>query len=216
MIIGLRCFFASLLVLLLPSGAAFAQSAPAQPSLPVRVLVQSPAETKTELQIICLFRSSPQNTLHGSLIETNAKLHGLLDRVRQPGLFGGELGETLLIAPPSGTLGAKRLLLIGLGDSDTFAPARMELVGRIAFAEAQRLGVAHPFFAPTVLDGGVTGFNTGAVAEQVMRGLHAAFETGQVLHQAGASQKVVVEDVTFLAGAAHADDTRAGIERASH
>jgi hypothetical protein len=33
-----------------------------------------------------------------------------------------ELGETLLLAPPAGSLGAKKLLIIGLGDSRTFSP----------------------------------------------------------------------------------------------
>src|SRR5271155_2942992 len=42
--------------------------------IPTHVLVQSPSETRTELQIICLFESTPANTLHGSLIETNQKL----------------------------------------------------------------------------------------------------------------------------------------------
>src|ERR1035438_4638946 len=43
--------------------------------LPIRVLVQSPADTVTALQVICLFQSSPSNTLHGSLSEINAKLN---------------------------------------------------------------------------------------------------------------------------------------------
>src|ERR1700679_4322661 len=68
--------------------------------IPIQVLAQSPADTKTDLQVICLFRSSPLNTLHGSLVETNEKLKGLLDRIRKPDLFRGELGETLLLAPP--------------------------------------------------------------------------------------------------------------------
>jgi hypothetical protein len=63
------------------------------------VLVQSPAETKTDLQIFCLFRSSPMNPLYGSLIEINERLHGLLDQLRTPGLFNGDLGETILLTP---------------------------------------------------------------------------------------------------------------------
>ena len=59
--------------------------------IPMHVLMQSPADTETELQVICLFRSSPVNTLHGSLIEGNEKLNGLLDRIRKPNLFRGEL-----------------------------------------------------------------------------------------------------------------------------
>jgi hypothetical protein len=75
--------------------------------IPIQVLVQSPAETTADLQVICLFRSLPLNTLHGSLLEMNEKLKGLLDRVHKPELFRGELGETLLLAPPAGSFARK-------------------------------------------------------------------------------------------------------------
>jgi hypothetical protein len=180
----------------------------------VQVLAQSPADTTTDLQVICLFRSSPVNTLHGSLVETNEKLRGLLDRIRNPSLFRGELGETLLIAPPKGSLGAKKLLVIGLGDSQTFSPARMELAGEILYTEASRLGVAHPSFAPTILDGGVTKFTTGQISEQVLTGFLRAAATGKVLRDANASASPGVAALTFLAGAQHVNDTREGIEKA--
>jgi hypothetical protein len=187
-------------------------------SIPIRVLVQSPAETDAELQIICLFRSDPSNTLHGSLVETNEKLKGLLDRIRKPPLFRGELGETLLIDPPAGSLGAKRLLMIGLGDSETFAPERMEPVGAIAYREASRLGVAHPFFAPTVIDGGVTTSAAGQVAEQFIRGFLRAARTEKVVQDGGASRGAspgpVIQELTFLAGPQHAADAQKGIEKA--
>jgi hypothetical protein len=184
------------------------------PTLPVTVLLQSPADTKTDLQIVCLFASLPGNTLHGSLIETNEKLHGLLDEIRRPGLFTGELGETLLLTPPEGTLSAKRVLLIGLGDPASFTPDRMVLVGKIALSEANRLGVAHPFFAPTILDGGVTRFTTGQVAEQVVRGFREALATDAVLRISHSVAPQAVQDVTYLAGPKFADDTRQGIARA--
>jgi hypothetical protein len=182
--------------------------------IPVRVLVQSPAETETDLQIICLFRSDPSNTLHGSLLETNEKLKGLLDRIRKPTLFRGELGETLLLSPPAGGLRAKRVLIIGLGDSQTFTPERMELAGAVAYREANRAGVAHPFFAPTVIDGGVTKFAAGQVAEQVVSGFLRAVRTHKVIMDAGATREAVVQDLTFLAGPTHATDAREGIEKA--
>src|SRR5580704_10726111 len=78
--------------------------------MPIWVLAQSPADTSTDLQVICLFRSSLVNTLHGSLVEINEKLNGLLDRIRKPELFRGELGETLLIATPKDSIGGKKLL----------------------------------------------------------------------------------------------------------
>jgi hypothetical protein len=182
--------------------------------VPMQVLTQSPAETTTDLQVICLFRSSPMNTLHGSLIETNEKLKGLLDRVRKPDLFRGELGETLLITPPKGSFGAKRLLIIGLGDSQTFSPERMQLVGEILYAEASRMGVAHPFFAPTILDGGITGFTTAPIAEQVTLGFLRAAATDKVLREANASPGPTITTLTYLAGLKNVSNTREGIEKA--
>ncbi len=198
---------------------AHAQTQPVRIDVPngpilVQILSQGPADTNTDLQVICLFRSSPENTLHGSLIETNEKLKGLLDRARKPNLFRGELGETLLISPPKGAMGAKKLLIIGLGDSQTFSVDRMQLVGEILYTEASRLGVAHPFFAPTILDGGVTRFATGQVSEQVLRGFLRAASIDKALKDAGASASPSVAALTFLAGAKNVSSTREGIEKA--
>jgi hypothetical protein len=182
--------------------------------IPMQILVQSPADTKTDLQVICLFRSSPVNTLHGSLVEMNEKLKGLLERIRKPDLFRGELGETLLLAPPKDSLGAKRLLIVEWGDSQTFSPQRMQLVGETLYFEASRLGVTHPYFAPTILDGGVTSFTTGTVAEQVIGGFLRAAATDKVLKDANASASQPVTGLTFLAGPENAGSTREGIEKA--
>jgi hypothetical protein len=179
-----------------------------------RVLVQSPAETDTELQVICLFASAPENTLHGSLVEINEKLKGLLDNIRKPTLFRGEFGETLTFVPPAGTLAAKRMLIVGLGDSKGFTSQRMELVGSIVYRESSRLGVAHPFFAPTILDGGVTSFGTGDVAEHFYAGFLRGARTKKILEESGASGGPVIQELTFLAGPTHAADTQRALERA--
>ena len=139
-------------------------------SFPVDVMVKSPADTDTDLQVICLFRSDPANSLHGSLLEIDQKLGGLLTLLRKDTLFAGTLGETLLITPRSGAIPARRLLIIGLGDLESFTPDREQLIGTIVFQESSHLGVAHPFFAPTVLDGGKTDMDTGDTAEQFVRG----------------------------------------------
>jgi Cytosol aminopeptidase family, N-terminal domain len=182
--------------------------------IPMRVLSQSPADTETSLQVICLFRSDPSNALHGALEETNTKLNGLLEQIREPTLFRGELGETLLITPRGGAFHAKTLLLIGLGDSQSFIPERMEPVGAIVYREADRLGAAHPFFAPTVLDGGVTKFTTGQVSEQFTLGFLRAARTTRVLTAAGGSGPAAVQDLTYLAGPKYASITEQGIEKA--
>ena len=187
---------------------------PAQTSPTVQVLPQSPASARTDLQVICLFTSAPANTLHGSLLDLNERLKGLLERIRKPQLFRGDLGETLLLTPPHNTLAAKRLLLIGLGDSQTFTPPRMQLVGRILYQESTNLGVAQPFFAPTILDGGVDKFTTGEVAEQVILGFLNAAATQQLLRDANAAGPTHISTLTYLAGAKHIADTQAGIQKA--
>jgi hypothetical protein len=65
-----------------------------------------------------------------------------------------------------------------------------------------------------VLDGGVTGFGTGDVAEQFMRGFLRARDIEVELKGRGQSAGESVEGLTFLAGGAHAEDTKAGIRRA--
>jgi len=202
-----------------PTAGQAAQAKPAalqvsNAPVPTRILVQSPAETDTELQIMCLFESAPENTLHGSLVEANEKLKGLLDKIRKPALFRGELGETIVIVPPAGGLAARKLLIIGLGDSQNFTLERMELVGSIVYRESNRLGVAHPFFAPTILDGGVTKFKTGEVAERFYAGFLRALRTDKLLKDEGASSGPALQDLTFLAGPTHAADTQQGFERA--
>jgi hypothetical protein len=182
--------------------------------IPMFVLVQSPSETRTELQIICLFRSDASNSLHGSLVEMNEKLKGLLDQIRTSSLFRGDLGETLLIGPPAGSMAAKRVLIIGLGDSETFVPERMELVGAVAYREASRPGAGHPFFAPTVIDGGVRKFPPALVSEQVITGFLRAARTEKIVRDAGASHGPVIQDFTFLAGPQHAAEAQQGIEKA--
>jgi hypothetical protein len=198
------------LALLLVSASLAAQT----PS--VEVLVASPAVTKTELQVICLFHSGPGTAFQGSLREIDEKLGGLLTRIRKDSLFAGNLGETLLIAPKPGTIPARRLLLIGLGDLQSFSTDREQQVGFIVFEESKRLGINHPYFAPTVLDGGKTGLNTGDVAEQFLRGFLRASASEDVVRAAKMSNPTSnPSGLTFLAGAAHAADTRAGLAKAT-
>jgi Cytosol aminopeptidase family, N-terminal domain len=183
-------------------------------SFPVDVLVESPAATKTELQAICLFHAEQGKIGHGLLAEIDEKFGGLLSRIHQPNLFSGELGETLLIVSKPGTIPARRLLLIGLGDLKSFTPAREQQVGFIFFEAAERLGIAHPYFAPTVLDGGKTGTGTGDVAQQFLSGFLRAKATQDALKNAGAAAGAGPRSLTFLAGPSHAADTRDGLARA--
>src|SRR5580658_9452888 len=78
--------------------AAPAQSSPPRMEvpggpMPIWVLAQSPADTPTDLQVICLFRSSPVNTLHGSLVEINEKLNACSIAFASRSSFVASLGR---------------------------------------------------------------------------------------------------------------------------
>jgi hypothetical protein len=213
-----------LLAVSLASVPSIAQT-PAQPSalavgtrlsipnakLPVDVLVQGPTEAPGDLQVICLFASVPGNKLLASLATMDQQLGGLLATVRTPALFRGDLGETMLLTPKPGVIAAKRLLIVGLGDRTTFTSDREELVGEIVYAESERLGVAAPTFAPTVIDGGFTGTDTGTIGAEFITGFLRGRAIAAALHAANADSAPIVARLTFLAGAAHAVDTQKGI-----
>jgi len=180
-------------------------------TLPVDVLVQGPTEAPGDLQIICLFSSVPENKLLASLATMDQQLGGLLTAIRRPALFRGDLGETLLLTPKPGVIAAKRLLIVGLGDRTNFTAAREELVGEIVYAESERLGVAAPTFAPTVIDGGFTGTDTGTIGAEFITGFLRGRAIAAELHDGKTGPAPVVARLTFLAGAAHAVDTQKGI-----
>ncbi len=217
--ISLTLFLATALVPL-----ASAQATPSTPegtrlsvtnnTLPVEVFVESPALAEGDLQVICLFQSSPQNKLLASLDVMDQRLNGLLTTLRTTQLFRGDLGETLVIEPKPGTIKARRLLLIGLGDRASFTPQREELIGEIVYTESQRIGADAPTFAPTVLDGGATGFNTGEVAKEFMRGFLRGRAIATQLSVSGTGHAPTITKLTFLAGATHAIDTRDGLAAA--
>jgi len=122
----------------------------------VEGLVQGPSAAVAPLQIACVFEytegdiyNSPPAlpvTLNG-MVHLDKALNGLITDLRKSGKFAGHAYETLLITPPAGTLAAKQLLLIGLGDRTKFNAGLMTGVGKIAMRESLMLGVTTFSFA---------------------------------------------------------------------
>jgi len=185
------------------------------PTFPIRplieVLVQSPADTDTALQVICLFESTPQTPFHGALAEIDQRLRGLLTHLRESGEFKAHLGDTRLIIPREGTITAERLLLIGLGDPETFTPERMEAVAPIVVLVSEKYNVHHPDFAPAVLDGGVTKFSTGEVAQHFALGLRRAVHFQEPI--TNNNQPPFDIHLSYLAGPTHAAETQCALDR---
>ena len=176
----------------------------------VEGLVEGPSTTQTSLQIACVFEYSegdiylsppalPESV--NGMVHLDHALNGLITEVRKTGKFSGHTYETLLIIPPPGTLPAKRLLLIGLGDRARFNPDLMVTIGEVALREALRLGVADFVFASDLKDAGVDS-PTALVAGNVVRGIFQAYRVEEYLKSKNVSHHQPLDKVTLLAGPA--------------
>lgn len=150
----------------------------------IEAKVQSPSAQPTPLQVACLFEYTEGDLTNppalpaalNGMLHLDEALHGVITELRKSGKFSGHAFETLLITPPAGTIPAKQLLLIGLGDRNKFDASIMLTVGAIGMREALRLGVRSYSHASDLKDAGIDS-PTALVAENVLKGALDAYRT---------------------------------------
>src|SRR5262245_57981712 len=99
------------------------QSLRAPHGVAIKVRMEGPYAADTPLQIVCFFRYTPDRAkrMSGAPVELDKELGGVIAALRERGEFEGDALETLLIIPPSGSIKAKALLLVGLGEEDSLS-----------------------------------------------------------------------------------------------
>jgi Cytosol aminopeptidase family, N-terminal domain len=203
-------------------GAAFAadNSAPAQKTfdaprgLKVSVKIIGPYSEPADLQIICLFKHKPSgDTYQGAAKDTDQHLHGLLSALRNRGEFVGELGETFLLSPPSGSILAKRFMVIGLGDEKDLSLDSVRVVGRLAAREAVRLQAKHVAWAPVIRDEGNTTIDVGEGDRAFIEQLISAYDTEKRLQEQGLAPAFSIEDVVIEAGPTYFEGAAKQVEQ---
>lgn len=177
----------------------------------ITAAVQAPSTQQTDLQIICVFEYTEGDIFNSppalprkvnGLVHVDDALKGMLTELRKSGRFAGHALETLLITPPEGSMPAKRLLIIGLGDRNKFNAELMTSVGRIEMREALRLGVTSYSHASDLKDAGIDS-PTGAVAVNVIKGAVEAYETETFLKDHSLTSFQPIVNITMLAGPAY-------------
>ena len=172
--------------------------------------VQSPSNEPAQLQIVCVFEYSEGDIFTSppalpaaanGMVHVDKQLNGLITDLRKSGKFAGHALETLLIIPPKGTIAAKMLLVIGLGNRKDFTPDLMTDVGRTGMREALRLGVTSYAHASDLKDGGIDS-PTALVANNVLKGAIEAYETDLYLQTKQAAAHKTLTKITLLAGQA--------------
>jgi hypothetical protein len=169
--------------------------------LKVSVKMIGPYTEPADLQIICLFKHKPSGDIYqGAAKDTDEHLHGLLSALRNRDEFVGELGETILFTPPSGSIPAKRFMVIGLGDEKDLSIDSLRVVGRIAAREAVRLQAKHVAWAPVIRDEGNTTLDVGEVGRAFIEQLLSAYDTEKRLQAQKLAPDFSVEDFVIEAG----------------
>jgi hypothetical protein len=169
----------------------------------VSIKMIGPYTQLADLQIICLFKhKSSGDTYQGAAKETDAHLGGILSTLRNRGELVGELGETFFFTPPSGTIPAKRFMVIGLGDEKDLSLNSLRVVGRIAAREAVRLKTSHVAWAPVIRDEGNTAIDVGQGDRAFVEELLSAYDTEKRLQDQNLAEKFSIEDVVIEAGPA--------------
>jgi len=184
-------------------------------------LVQGPSSADAQLQVACVFEYT-ENDIHSAqalpaklngLVHLDEALKGEFTKIRQSGQFQGHALETILITPPAGSMSAKKLLLIGLGDRNTFTPELMASVGEVAAREAMRLGVTNFAFASDLKDAGIDS-PTALIAGNVVKGIVLANRVETYLKEHKLSTTKKLEKVYLLAGPSFFEVAGGGIKEA--
>ncbi|WP_184546106.1 M17 family peptidase N-terminal domain-containing protein [Mucilaginibacter sp. FT3.2] len=177
----------------------------------IAATVQSPSNQQTPLQIICVFEYADGDIFNSppalprainGLVHVDDALKGMLTALRKSGRFAGHALETILITPPAGSMPAKKLLIIGLGDRNKFNAELMISVGRVEMREALRLGVDSYSHASDLKDAGIDS-PTGTVGVNVIKGAIEAYETEGFLKDHSLTSFQPIAKITLLAGPAY-------------
>lgn len=185
-------------------------------------VVQGPSAQVSDLQIACVFEYTENDIFNSppalpaalnGLVHLDHDMKGLLTDMRKSGKFLGRGNETLLITPPKGTIGGKRLMLIGLGDRNKFTPALMIAVGSVAMREALKLGVNNFSFASDLKDAGIDS-PTALVAGNVVKGIMEAYRAQTWLKDKNMSTFKPISKVILLAGPSFFTTAGEGIQEA--
>jgi hypothetical protein len=184
--------------------------------LQLKVRMEGPYTADVPLQIVCYFKYTADGAkrMAGAPVELDKRLGGVISSLRTRGEFPGDELETLLIRPHEGTIKAKALLLIGLGDESQLSLDTMEQVGRVALREAKELGAGKVAFAPLLRDQGNSSLGVGAVETAVVRGMLLAYDTEKRLQAEALTDKYTLNEWWVEAGPAYFDETVGGVRNA--
>ena len=170
--------------------------------LKIKVRMEGPYTADVPLQIVCYFKFTPAGAkrMTGAPVELDKELGGVIASLRERGEFIGEEAETVCLIPPKGSIKAKALLLVGLGNEEALSPKVLERIGRVSLRAASAAGVKRVALAPLIRDQGNTKLSAGEVELSLVRAMLLAYDTEVRLQKEGLGKSFVLEEWVVEAG----------------
>lgn len=178
------------------------------------ILIESPSQTKTPLQMVCFFDFDKNQHYQGGTEAVNQHFNGEIDNLRRKGIFRGNFPETLLITPKQSQIPAQKLLLIGLGDPSRLSFELLEQVGYNAVFEALKLRVDSFCFAPSLKDAGLSLPEDLDISTALTHGMSRAVATARLLAEKNLGDEPTLREIFMLASEAQAAHAYKGLSKA--
>lgn len=211
----MRAFPSIALGLLLALPGLGAETATAPKEIPVgdkplgiaiSVKMTGPYAQDSDLQIICAFKHKEAGDAYiGAMKDFDAKVGGLLSALRNRGEFTGELGEIFLFTPPAGSIPAKQLMVIGLGEEKNLSLETLRVIGKIAAREAVHLKASRLAWAPVIRDQGNNTIEVGEGDRAFVESALSAYDTELRLQAQGLAEKFAIAEWVIEAGPSYFD-----------
>jgi hypothetical protein len=184
------------------------KSFPSIDGLIVKVREAAPGNQEGPLQIICYLKHKPTgDTVIAALLEMDQNMGHIIKSLRDRNQFAGDELETIAFTPPAGSVKAKEMLLVGIGDEEHLSLATMSRVGTVALREAVRLKASSVSFAAAVKDQGVNKMDAGEVAGSVIESVLLAYDTEKKLQKEGLATEFALHQWIYEAGPAYFQST---------
>jgi hypothetical protein len=172
----------------------------------IDVIVAGPADAMVDLSVACMFEHEREGAgISGGLLHLNQALGGALESLRTGGAFRAREMESMLFTNIPAGMRPNALLVIGLGDPDTFSPSILERAIAVAVREAIRMKVKSTAFSPDLLDAGMGNEQSGVRETAMVKGLTEALRGEHHLFHLGFTNSVSLRTWSFGSGPDHLD-----------
>jgi hypothetical protein len=174
-----------------------------------------PGGQLSSVQVACYLKhQAAGDTTLAAVADLDKELGGVIKALRDSGQFEGFPLETLYFRAPKGSIKAKGMLLVGVGDEQELSLETMKHVGTVVLRNAMLLNATTVSFAAALQDQNVKKLDVGDVAGAVIGAAILSYDTEKKLQEKGVLPPHSISDWYYEAGPDFFKRTVEGVDEA--